>query len=118
MFLLFLVFVFADNIEISRSSFDTLKVGNTYISSASHGASTWNSLKISFPGYYRYDVVEYEPRRFELVDVTQYFGETEKMVFRVDFETKYYGLIPDAWVMIISLTTLSGIMFSLPIKNV
>ncbi|KAG5858679.1 hypothetical protein KMI_12g18420 [Encephalitozoon hellem] len=119
MLFFFLVSVVADNVEIPRHSFDTLKVGNAYISSSQKGASpTWNSIKISFPGYYRYDIKENEPRKLELVDSTQYFGEKEEMQFRVDFETKYCGLISDAWAMIASLTVFSIIMFVMPLKSI
>ncbi|UYI26259.1 hypothetical protein J0A71_01g00760 [Encephalitozoon cuniculi] len=117
MLLLLLVPILTDNIEIPRDSFDTLKVGNTYISSAMHDASSWNSVKISFPGYYHYSVKEYEPQKLELIDATQYFGEKEEMRFRVDFETKHCGLIPDAWAMVVALTASSIIMFFMPIKN-
>ncbi|AFN84026.1 hypothetical protein EROM_110440 [Encephalitozoon romaleae SJ-2008] len=111
--------IVADNVEISRRSFDTLKVGNAYISSSPDSASTaWNSVKISFPGYHRYDIRENEPRKFELIDLTQYFGEKEEMQFRIDFETKYYGLIPDAWAMIAALTISSVVMFIIPLKSI
>lgn len=116
MLLLFLMQVFADNFEIARCSFDTLKVGDTCISSAGNDGS-WTSVKVSFPGSVRYDLREYEPRKLEVVDLTQYLGDPQEMQFRVDFETKYWGLIPDAWGMIAVLVVSGIAMLAIPVKG-
>ncbi|KAM0671718.1 hypothetical protein OCOL_001159 [Ordospora colligata] len=118
MILLLFALIAADNIEIKRSEFDVLELGNqTVVSSGNESGAEWNWVKISFSGEHRYVLNEYKPRKFRLIDVTEYIDEVEQMVFRIDLEKKYYAMIPSAWVMVLTIIVVTGCIFLMPMKR-
>lgn len=114
MIFVFLALLLADNIEIPRNTFDVLDIEGMLIHSAHTGSSTWTTVKISFPGHHRYEIYEPEKRYLVLIDETEYLKEREPMVYRIDFETRYYGLIPEAWTVIAVVTVTSAILLFSP----
>ncbi|KAH9410584.1 hypothetical protein HK407_12g17150 [Ordospora pajunii] len=119
MILVFLALIAADNIEIKRSAFDFLELGSqTVVSSGNGSGAEWDWVKISFSGDHRYVLDEYEPRKFRLMDATEYAEEAEQMVFRIDFEKKYYAMISSAWAMVFTIVVITGCMFLMPMKGV
>lgn len=112
--------VFGDNVEIARDSFDVLRIEDLCIFSGDcEGVRTsWNSVKISFPGYYVYRIEERAPGVLELCDLTEYLGEREEMVYRVDFEEKHYGCILDVWMAAAAIVLSVVAVFFFPVGKV
>lgn len=96
-----------DNIEVSRDSFDELTAGKFVISSEGMNSSNdnWDSVKISFSGKYIYKIHEDErnPRVLKVVDMTEHIYGNPFIDCRIDLERKHYGLIADAWKIILMI---------------
>lgn len=97
MFILFILSVLADNIELYKSKFKVLHCFGQII--PSNKLKVHNSLKISFPGYHLLVYSEISPGHLFFYDSAVYFGNRPAIPIRIDYEFKYFGVaMLEVWV--------------------
>lgn len=85
----------ADNIEIWRREFQSVRMGDRVITAEE--MEGFNSLKISYMCSKMYDIIETEPKRLWIREKTVNFGTGISSPVRIDYEYKILGLADFVW---------------------
>ncbi|KAF7683040.1 hypothetical protein TCON_1749 [Astathelohania contejeani] len=97
----FFLFILCDNIQISKKEFKTLKINDKIIES--HTLPENTSVKISFPGYYVYKLIQESKGNYVMKDFSVYIRkpESDKLCVFVEVENLYFGLADFVWRFIV-----------------